>query len=724
MTTKKNFANARLTSAVRLLAPNPFLAMIVIVLMGVELVLVSFNQENIYQSSRTAIVGVALVAWFWVTLGWSLFLAGRVCRALTRERSRTTTFLIWSAVTLAIVSLIFCYGVSWFLFFHSGRFANLETWRFVAFNFDHLWSYVVAAEPVHLLTASLLIFLSFAFVPITLYFSSQTDGSQGRANLTTKRVAVWMCLWLCLCGAWWNLRLEPSFHRRVSQTRVIKHQLHPSMTLYASQLETRRRNKLKDTIDTSQLIPLSTSEPWNPRPVRNDDPSIIIIAVESLRADTIHQYHQGREILPNINALSRNGLELTRAYSQSTHSDYADVCLVSSLYPLRTINHFYYGPHDPFPRTLIYDLLEPTGYATAIISSQNEAWGGMDHFLKRPSLQHFYHPETSHADTVYSEMDFFGREVSKGGFVAGKLPDQHTTTEAIEWIQSQTEKKQPFFLSMNFQSSHFPYLIPDECPRPFQPATLDPNTSFVDYPKEQTENVRNAYFNAIHECDRQVGRLVSALRELGQLDNTILIITGENGEAFHECGTVTHAREPVQPAIHVACVIHAPKHLDPGIESYPFEHVDLVPTIFGLLGRPPHPNFQGIDILSPDRQPADQRLTFCHVNSCFAESDSMMLGGRWKLTIDHRTQVTTLHDIENDPWQQEDLAEQRSELTEQLTTKLIEWRQNQLAYYHWPRHYLSFYPPTPPRWSSPFIPWPTPTTDTTLEIDENVGATH
>ena len=170
MTTKNNSLYAQLSSAVRLLAPNPFLAMTVLMLIGVELVLVAFNQENIYQSPRTTTVGVALVVWFWVTFGWSLFLVGRLCRALTREQSRATTVLIWSTLTLAIVSLIFCYGVSWFLFFHSGRFANLETWRFVAFNFDHLWSYVVAAEPVHLLTASLLISLAFAFVPLTLHF--------------------------------------------------------------------------------------------------------------------------------------------------------------------------------------------------------------------------------------------------------------------------------------------------------------------------------------------------------------------------------------------------------------------------------------------------------------------------------------------------------------------------------------------------------------------------
>ena len=204
-------------------------------------------------------------------------------------------------------------------------------------------------------------------------------------------------------------------------------------------------------------------------------PSIIIVAVESLRHDTIHQVHQGQEILPHINRLARQGLHLTRAYAESTHSDYADVCLVSSLYPLRTRRHHYYGPTDPWPRTLIYDLLEPRGYATAIISSQNECWGGMDHFLSRPSLQLFYHPETSGQATVMSDMDSgFAREVRLGGLVAGKFPDDHTTDVTIDWITQQVRADRPFFVSMNFQSSHFPYLLPESVPRPFRPCDLDP----------------------------------------------------------------------------------------------------------------------------------------------------------------------------------------------------------------------------------------------------------
>jgi arylsulfatase A-like enzyme len=348
--------------------------------------------------------------------------------------------------------------------------------------------------------------------------------------------------------------------------------------------------------------------------------------------------------------------------------------------------------------TRIYDLLQPRGYATAIISSQNEAWGGMDHFLKSDHLQWFYHPETGHAQTWVSSMDRgFSSEVAAGGLVAGKFADSHTTDQAIDWITRQVRAGRPFFLSMNFQSSHFPYLMPDDVPRPFSPCELPSDISFVEYPPGQIERVRNAYCNAIHECDRQVGRLVDALRTLGQLDNTILVVTGENGEAFHEAGQVSHASEPVEPVIHVACVLHAPRLLSPRIEDYPFEHVDLVPTVLGLMGWPTHPSFQGIDVLAADRPPAEERLTYCHVLSSLAQSDAILRGGRWKLTVNQRTGASTLHDVVSDPLEEHDLLAAEPELAKQLRRLVDQWRDQQLAYYHFPSYYLNYFPPRPPR---------------------------
>lgn len=699
-------AKSTIQRTARLIAPNSFLAITIITAIFAELVFVGFCDENIYTSPRTTLLGISFVTFFWVTVGWSLYFLGCFYKRITEGVSRFHRLTFCLVVTTLLCFAVLLYSLSWFLFFQSGRFANFETWRFITFNFHHLWTYVVAAEPIHLFTASILLLLAFTAIPFVLVRSTSKTWPDSN-RLVGRQFIAWMVLWLTLSWSWINLSHEDSVHRRVHDTRAVKHRLHPTMTLYTSHLESRNGQVITDSLANNSLVRLPRQTVSTKRvPIKSslpkpNAPSVIFVAIESLRHDTIHQWHQGQEVLPNINKLAKNGIEFSRAYSQSTHSDYADVCLVSSLYPLRTQGHYYYGPHDPYPRTLIYDILAPTGYATAIISSQNEAWGGMDHFLEKPSLHTFYHPETSRAETTFSELDTgFAHEVRTGGLVAGKLTDEHTTSKAIEWIEAQVQANRPFFLSMNFQSSHFPYLISEDCARPFQPASLAPSVSFVEYPKEQTENVRNAYFNSIHECDRQIGHLAAALKRLGRLDNTILVITGENGESFHECGTVTHAREPVEPAIHIACIMHAPNFLKPTIEDYPFEHVDLVPSVLGLMGRPSHPNFQGINVFSTDRPLPDHRLTFCHVNSCFARADTILLGGRWKLTDDQSTQATTLHDVIDDPLQSENLIDQYPELADQLKQLLEEYRLDQLAYYHFPNYHLTYYPPQPPTWPS------------------------
>jgi len=436
---------------------------------------------------------------------------------------------------------------------------------------------------------------------------------------------------------------------------------------------------------------------------------VIFVAIESLRHDVVHLVHQGREVTPHLNALTRNGIQWTNAYSQSTHSDYADVCIVSSLYPLRTRNHHYYRTGDPWPKTLAFDVFKRAGYDTAIISSQNEAWGGMDQFLETKNLDLFYDSNRSGAPTITSEKDpGFAYERSIGTFSAGSLDDQHTMDTAMAWIEQRFRASTPFFLSMNFQSSHFPYELPEQTAQPFQPCKLDADVSFMGYPREKTHKVRNAYYNGIHNCDRQLGRLVEALRRAGKLDQVVLVVMGENGEAFHENGSVGHAREPVEPAIHVATVMHAPQFLQPRVESYPFEHGDLLPTVLGLLDWPRHPNFQGIDALDEHLDPRptlEQRLLYFHVNSPAAHVDAVQWAGRWKYVWDHRTDIGRLFDLETDPEEATDVASEHPQIAQRLSQAVRDWRKRQLAYYHFPIYYRTHYPPAPPRLHDRGITW-------------------
>lgn len=629
--------------------------------------------------------------WFWLTASWCAHCA---VMGLSSSRERIKRRLLPAIALIIAVIAATAYIVSWGVFLQTGRYANWEAIRFTLANLDMLGEYVQAADAMQFVWLALIVASLAIGLPL-LAENVNRAASSGPSHLRS-RLSVWLALLLLVSITQGRIAADPSLPRRITRVDQFRNCLNPLLTLYCSTMDAWHEKPIAACLDPAELVPLQASNLPVATASRRRQRSVIIVAVESLRSDVIHLRHQGREVTPNINRLARRGLHLTRAYAESTHSDYADVCLVSSLYPLRTRHHHYYRADDPWPKTLLYDLLKPRGYDTAIISSQNEAWGGMDLFLQTEGLDYFYHPQTSSAPTMFSSRDpGFLREMRAGTLVAGKFPDAHTTDVALQWIKNRGEK--PFFLAMNFQSSHFPYLLPEGTPQPFQPCQLDDDIKFSNYPEEKVPQVRNAYYNGLAEIDRQIGRVVQQLKEWKKLDDVILVVTGENGEAFHENGEIGHACNPVEPVIHVAAVIHAPRLIKSRKEDYPFEHVDLAPTLCGLLGIDPPASFQGIDILARNRPLAEERLTFVHVLSPIARADVVLQGGRWKYVVTRDRPQGALFDVVADPGEVSDLREDKLELTAELARVLDQWRQRQLAYYHYPQYYGRYLPPQPPR---------------------------
>jgi arylsulfatase A-like enzyme len=220
---------------------------------------------------------------------------------------------------------------------------------------------------------------------------------------------------------------------------------------------------------------------------------------------------------------------------------------------------------------------------------------------------------------------------------------------------------------------------------------------FFKYPPDKVDVMRNGYYNALHESDRQIGRLLDVLRANGQLSHTIVALTGDHGEAFYEeAGYVTHGREPIEPVIRTACVLYAPDLIPPREDNYPMELIDVLPTVLGVLGLRPHPNFQGIDVLAVDRPLRQQRLLFFHTETPVAHADAVLWMGRWKYSHDRLRGRETLFDVVADPNETVDLVQQQPQLADSLRQILETWRRRQLAYYRFPMYYERYFPPSPP----------------------------
>ena len=346
-------------------------------------------------------------------------------------------------------------------------------------------------------------------------------------------------------------------------------------------------------------------------------------------------------------------------------------------------------------------MLQPVGYATAVISSRDEASRGTEAFYQSDKLELLHHPAMSANPRDYANALPTNASKSDQELTAkpvARRSEFDATGKAIEWIEKQSDEHKPFFLGLSLNHSVFPYEVSESADQPFTPSELGDDVVFGSFPDEKAANVRNAYFNAIHESDRQLGRLVDALAKRGVFRDTILIVTGKNGEAFQLHGKNGHTLRPVESALHVATVFHAPKYLNPTVLEYPLQHVDLAPTILGMMNWPTHPNFQGIDALAQDREPAKERLLYFHVIRDGTRCDAVLFGGRWKYVLDHVTGCEKLYDVKKDPRETHDITSEQSKLAEYLGKTLTMWRERQLAYYHYPNYYTTAFPPKSPTW--------------------------
>lgn len=665
--------------------------------------------ESGFQATAIGMVGLWIV---WLAIGWALSGAVAATKTLRRCGKRLLAF---GVVTICGVA-VFCGSLvcvaSWVMSFQTGRFAGWDLVQFaLSYDLDDLWSCMGPGEQGSAIVLALA-------APVVIAALSRGIWWLGRHN--SKAMNRWVspagltltCI-ICLCY-WLNgLSVDTSETRVARTTQAVSSHAGPGVTMVVSCYREMRQEPIAPVIADEELVPLraaASAVESSSAPATGTSPprSVIVVAFESLRSDVVGCVHQGREVTPNLNRLANGGHVFAKSYAQSSHSDYADVCLMSSLYPLRTRHHHFYRSDDPWPKRLAFDHYSDAGYKTAIISSQNEAWGGMEEFLDTPSLDVFYHadrsPELSH---VASRDPGFAKEIEEGVYSAGQLPDDLTMDRAIAWVKSCHKNDERCFLSMNLQSSHFPYWTPLQnrggSSGPFQPSHLDADVTFLSHPPEKTDTVRNAFYNGLHFADRQLGRLVSELTAIGILDETLLVVVGENGEAFHEGETLSghsvvgHAGAAVEQAIHVATVMHCPALLAPAIDDRPFEAVDLVPTLAGLCGLPQSPLWQGVNAFDDSNVPADERLLFFHVNTSIAREDGVLLGGRWKYRLEPETGMAKLFDVLSDPNERHDIAQQRPDIFGQLEFAHEQWRTRQLAYYHFPHYYRSFCPPQPPR---------------------------
>jgi arylsulfatase A-like enzyme len=203
---------------------------------------------------------------------------------------------------------------------------------------------------------------------------------------------------------------------------------------------------------------------------------------------------------------------------------------------------------------------------------------------------------------------------------------------------------------------------------PYEPSPGTRQLSLLREPVPYEYDV-DRYLNVLHETDAQLARLFTAVREAGLADNTLIVITGDHGQAFgYPHDSYAQGRTIYEEDVNVPLMLwFPPRFRAPVRQGVIGSHVDLAPTIAEVAGLTPAPDWRGRSLLDASRPP---RAYF------YVAEDHFRLGvreGAWKYIYDLREGTEELYRLDLDPTEQRNIAATDRARCARLRQRLAAW---------------------------------------------------
>lgn len=240
---------------------------------------------------------------------------------------------------------------------------------------------------------------------------------------------------------------------------------------------------------------------------------IVLIVLESTRADVLTRQINHRYVAPNLRSLTQQGTSFSYAYS---HTGYTTTSL-KAIFNRQLIN----GKS----KLSLVKFLQAAGYQLSVISGQDESFGDMAETVGiNDKTVNFFDARTALKDRVFPSTDSGSLRLSEE-----RVIEQFQTR--IKHVAFST----PQFFYINIQAGHFPYAYPKMTQRitnkPIPRSDINPaNKDWVSL----------TYWNAMANADWAVGAIIDDLKKLGVYNNTTLVILGDHGESLFDDGFLGH----------------------------------------------------------------------------------------------------------------------------------------------------------------------------------------
>jgi len=375
-------------------------------------------------------------------------------------------------------------------------------------------------------------------------------------------------------------------------------------------------------------------------------PNVLFLFTDDQREDTIHALGNPCIQTPNLDKLVESGVVFRNAYCMGGFS--GAVCLPSRMMLLRGRSWFSVRelPKDApnFPK-----CMNEAGYVTY-------------HHGKRGNTDRYVH--TFFKYSHYLKEDAVRRSGHPGEAIANK---------AIEFLHNR-EKDKPFFMYLAFGTPHDPRIAPKEYldrydinkipvpPNflPFHPfdngELLIRDERLAPWPRTEAvirKHLRD-YYAVITYLDEQIGRIIEALKQVGEYDNTIIIFSSDQGIAIGSHGLMGK-QNLYEGSMGVPLIFSGPG-IPRGETRDAFAYLfDVFPTVCNLVGAGVPKGLEGKSLAPVIRGEAEgvRDTIFLAYKNC----QRAVRRGRWKLIRYPKINKTQLFDLEADPWETKNLAD-------------------------------------------------------------------
>jgi len=296
-------------------------------------------------------------------------------------------------------------------------------------------------------------------------------------------------------------------------------------------------------------------------------PDLLLVTVDTLRADRLSAAGYGRPTSPHLDQLVAQGYRFPAAHTVEPLTNPALASLLTSLPP-----HVHGATRNGLParRGLVAlpALLAKRGYRTAA-------------FVGNWTLK----PHLSGLDDAWQTYEVVTSRKRWFGFYKVEATAVDLTDAALAWAASQREDEpqRPLALWVHYVEPHAPYRLHR---RFAERLGIDP----------QVAGASDRYDTEIAAVDAEIGRLLAGLDALPGARDRLTVFTADHGEAFGEDGEVGHGRVLHEPTLAVPLAFVAPQRIGAGSSPVEVSTLDVAPTVLGLLGLPSHPYFRGRDL--------------------------------------------------------------------------------------------------------------------------------